>query len=163
LAEGQHDGRDGRAGGADRLAKAASNGAAGGGQGHLEGGGGDARDVAGHLLQRPITDDGVGGDAEQLAVAGGAGGGDGGGGVGGGAAGQEPGQRSGQGGEVVGAKLARQSGKVALATLQVAQTPGGQRGPGGFGGVQRGAQLVGVHDGGFQRVDILDYRRKRGR
>ncbi len=69
LAERQNDARDGLAVAAVRLAEAFADLPQGSGQGDLNGDVGDARDVAGDLLQRPIADDVVGADAQHLPLA----------------------------------------------------------------------------------------------
>ena len=52
-----------------RLAEALADVAQGGGQGDLQGGVGDAGDVAGDLFQGPVADDVVGADAQHLPLA----------------------------------------------------------------------------------------------
>lgn len=69
LAEGQHGTADGAAVRGGRLAEPAGDLPPGGGQGDVEGGIGHPRNVAGNLVERPIADDVVGADAQQLAVA----------------------------------------------------------------------------------------------
>ena len=69
LAEGEDDAGDGPAGRGAGLAVALADVAQGGGQGDLQGHVGGARDVAGDLFERPVADDVVGADAEELPLA----------------------------------------------------------------------------------------------
>ena len=69
LAEGQDDAAGRLAGAGVRLAEALADVAQGRRQRDLQGGVGDARDVARDLLQRPIADDVVGADAQDLPLA----------------------------------------------------------------------------------------------
>ena len=66
LAERQDDATGRLAAGDGRLAEARSEMLEGRGQGDLEGGVGDAGDVARDFLQRAVADDVVGADAQQL-------------------------------------------------------------------------------------------------